>query len=1033
MNHIDHWLLTLGYIKASAGSSERTFALFRANDFIGVRPYAAEIEAALSGQNREAAAAVYCIEDTPTVCFLDGTLLAGSREDRIATFRQAVWNQGLVTLVLVLDEAQLEAYSVLAREAKPERLHIQDASENSIWSAAELNSGFVRDRLPDWFSREQQVDQRLLNNLHATITQLQKHDLDRAEAEVLMAQVIFLSYLEQREIVGDAYRKSHRLERLPDLVARTDSVGIERLLSRLGQDFNGDFLSSHSASLPRWTVLTERAFGVISDFLADVDIETGQGSFWNYDFSNIPVELISGIYETFLSERREKQGAYYTPRNLATMVVEQAFEGFKKPDELTIFDGACGSGILLTTAYRRILRAAEIRSSKKLSLRNRIVLLQKHIFGSDLDETACWLTAFSLYLSLIEGLEPSDISLLQYDNQVKLPILIGPKRNLASGSDRGDYFRHSNPFATSRRYDVFISNPPWREAKGRQKENWENWALKQSPPLHIPRRQIAAGFAHRSIESVNEQGRIVLILPLNIIIGATKPSVTFRKEWLNRVHIHRIFNFADIRRLLFPNANHPAAVVVCSPRKDSPEFYAHGDETFEYWSPKADVSLALGRLAIHASDRSFHFVRKIAEEPSLLIQHYWGNKHDSGLIKRLKRLGTVQSTLIGRQHDPWFAGKGFHHIDHTRVPQDLGILSNLRFLPTAWIPNDHPVIKADTQFEDITRFDSIAGPGSNPERLYFGPRVVFPDGISGSKIKAAYTELPFAFQSSVAAIQAPRRDKNLLRFFTAYLLSRLASYFLVMTDYAFIAERPRVSINDIRNLPFILPEEHSDPGEAKAIVSEVSSNFEEMGKVEEWRRGQDYDSRAKHLDRLVMSYFGLDRDERIIVNDIADYVLPSIQPGSFSSLGTSLHQQPTRKEVDRYAQTLVRALDAWQKRREGRGTLSLSYGVQPQTGFLGVVRITIGSKGKGRTELKWMADAANQISNELELAMVDSLGSQTPPSPFVVPNLMIAAGKSIYILKPARRRFWLARQALQDADRIVESVDQAIWDTGSQL
>eukprot|EP00952_Eustigmatos_sp_NYUAD-ZCMA_P005572 24250-Eustigmatos_ZCMA.PRE.1 len=53
----------------------------------------------------------------------------------------------------------------------------------------------------------------------------------------------------------------------------------------------------------------------------------GQQSFWRYDFRFIPVELISGIYESFLAEDKRDVGAYYTPRHLAALAVDEAFAG----------------------------------------------------------------------------------------------------------------------------------------------------------------------------------------------------------------------------------------------------------------------------------------------------------------------------------------------------------------------------------------------------------------------------------------------------------------------------------------------------------------------------------------------------------------------------------------------------------------------------------------------------------------------------------------------------------------------------------
>ena len=81
-----------------------------------------------------------------------------------------------------------------------------------------------------------------------------------------------------------------------------------------------------------------------------------------------------------------------------------------------------------------------------MRLKERIKLLLERIFGSDIDAAACKITAFSLYLCLLEDIEPSDISLLQKDEGVTLPLLIGERRNIQSG-DKADFFRISGPFS----------------------------------------------------------------------------------------------------------------------------------------------------------------------------------------------------------------------------------------------------------------------------------------------------------------------------------------------------------------------------------------------------------------------------------------------------------------------------------------------------------------------------------------------------------------------------------------------------------
>jgi hypothetical protein len=513
---------------------------------------------------------------------------------------------------------------------------------------------------------------------------------------------------------------------LEEYVSNNDGRGVDRLLKQLGSDFNGDFLSSKDGGAPRWSSLPPRSFHSIHNFLEAVDFDTSQGSFWRYDFSHIPVELISGIYETLLKDRQGTLGAYNTPRHLANLVTQQAFESFKVPSECTIYDGACGSGILLTTAFRKMLRDAEATHGKRLRFSERVALMKRTLFGSDIDETACWITAFSLYLSLLDGLSPTDISLLQTDANSKLPRLVGSGLNIEKGDHRGDFFSRNNPFAGARRFDIFLCNPPWRESADEEEPTWEAWCQDQKPPYPIGRRQIAAGFAYRAMQSVRAGGVVTLIMPLNLVIGATPQSCAFRQRWIEEARIDRIINFGDVRRLLFPAAKHPCAVVRVRPRLIADQVISLSDEMIEYWTPKTDVSLALGRLALHAVDRKVLSAHEVYEKPYLLISSYWGERRDIDLLRRMRRFGTVRLTMATRE-SPWISGKGFHAPNRSNKDRRLGPLKNLAFLDADRLPDAYPIIAADAQLEHVRDlYRIVASPGGRNGRLYRGPRVIFP-------------------------------------------------------------------------------------------------------------------------------------------------------------------------------------------------------------------------------------------------------------------------------------------------------------------
>jgi hypothetical protein len=92
---------------------------------------------------------------------------------------------------------------------------------------------------------------------------------------------------------------------LYDLISEKDRAGLRKLIRMLRTDFNGDFLTS-ADSESGWENLSDQAFDWILQFLDRTTLRTGQASFWRYDFSHIPIELIASIYETFLASKDAK-------------------------------------------------------------------------------------------------------------------------------------------------------------------------------------------------------------------------------------------------------------------------------------------------------------------------------------------------------------------------------------------------------------------------------------------------------------------------------------------------------------------------------------------------------------------------------------------------------------------------------------------------------------------------------------------------------------------------------------------------------
>ena len=72
---------------------------------------------------------------------------------------------------------------------------------------------------------------------------------------------------------------------------------------------------------------------------------SGQGCLWPiYSFDVIPLEFISSIYETFVTERAARDGIFYTPPHLVDFVLDQVLPWRGTDWNLKILDPACGSG-----------------------------------------------------------------------------------------------------------------------------------------------------------------------------------------------------------------------------------------------------------------------------------------------------------------------------------------------------------------------------------------------------------------------------------------------------------------------------------------------------------------------------------------------------------------------------------------------------------------------------------------------------------------------------------------------------------------
>jgi len=979
-------------------------------------PFCSEIIHLLS--SKASARAVFCVDELPVVYLLDKVEFSVDNregETRLHRFLERVWNQNLASVVLACSGEGIEAYALGEGSPAPEKLPLDDLRPDGVWSAASFVSGKIIYEKSGWFDPKRKVDQHLLNNITYLASKLTyrasflQEGLTGNEARILIARMIFISYLEHRKIVGDEYRKTKGVGKLLDLVAQKDREGLDRLNSVLKADFNGDFLNPINGEKFSWQLVSDDAMSSLEDFLKRTDLSTGQLSLWHYDFSEIPIEMISGIYETFLKTKDEEKnelagktkkdlGAYYTPRHLAAFAVNEAFGSCNDPLKEIIYDGACGSGILLTTAYRRLLAIAEDGNGAKLSFEERKELLIKKIYGGDIDHDACRLTSLSLYLALLSGLEPSDLSVLQSQGSCRLPNIIG--KNLFQGPVEGDFFASN---IEKIKPTIIISNPPWREPTFHEVTSADDWAKNQPVKLPIPRRQIAYAYALRAADLLAPGGKVILILPMTGIVSAGETNRIFRAALLDRYKVERIINFSDVRRLVFGDAIHAFVIFNGAVR----DFESEETINFEYVTPKADISLALGRFAVHASEKiSLPKNALLSKDPELLM-HYWGNAYDINLVKRLWRLGRVED----QKKNGWIFTSGFHLTDGPkRTVSDQW--REAKFLDANRMPKE-------AIFLDPSSLDQFPYQESSKEpqsQISQGPRILFVDGAPNGCVKAIFTEIPFTFRHTIKAVAAPEKDRLLLRFLVVYMHSLLGQYLLTLLSRSIIADRQAFYLDDLKNWPFVRPENHPTPEKASEILKRVDTILEEIESQPLLLQEQHYIYKKKELDTEIYQYFNINTVEQILIEDMARIILPSLQPASLqvNNLITELNKIPNENQINDYREQLALELKEWS------GGKQINVSVLKGSSFLAAVELRLAKKTDNANappiidDVNLLKHLAGALRRTVENYPLDRL--------FLVPNMMIPTMDKIFIVKPLRTRFWMKRQAIEDAERLVAEI-----------
>jgi hypothetical protein len=385
-------------------------------------------------------------------------------------------------------------------------------------------------------NKQQEVDKDLLLNLIALRQDLLNIKNDESTIHLLILRCLFLKYLEDRGIYEKGYVVSALIKSPNALITAFNEVG------RINGDiFKYDVLTADHIS-PNYLNSIARFF--TCDYL------TGQGSLFPYKFDCIPVQLISNVYEAFLSDSKKKgKGIYYTPKFVVDFMLSETLKPLLKSNpNITLFDPACGSAAFLVEGFKAIIH----RNKAQKNFEKKKQILENQIFGIDIDKDALQIATFSLYLTLLEDLEPDFIRYQIEKQSPILPNLIG--KNLLCGNSLTN-----NELFKDRKFGCIVANPPWLSVK-EDTENDQSKVIRQAigdstvkgtmPEYKtVSDYQLSQAFILRVKEW--SQSDTIFGLIVNNSNFFNQKSVAFRKELLVKYKLRTFYELSKLNKILF--------------------------------------------------------------------------------------------------------------------------------------------------------------------------------------------------------------------------------------------------------------------------------------------------------------------------------------------------------------------------------------------------------------------------------------------------------------------------------------------------
>lgn len=969
-------------------------------------------------------------------------------EQEADTIHRRVWNQNVVPFVLVVSPRNIRLYSGF-KYGRPSQQHLVGqgtgvlriiTSFNEVVSVLKafradcVDNGNLWSEWGPTVTPETRVDWKLLENLERLDHWLVDSGIeDCSLSHSIIGKFVYLQYLRHRKILSD--RKLQEWNLAPDEVfSRNASLdSFLDLIHRLDDWLNGSVFPIADSKIRQLGV--QRLRQVAAVFQGDTVYGQLHLDFEAYDFSFIPIETLSVIYEQFLhapdhesgSSEGRRRGAYYTPVPLVNFMLDQLEAHKPLQPGMRVLDPACGSGVFLVQCYRKLIEQ-EVRKNngarpKPVELRD---LLTGHIFGIDRDSDACLIAELSLILTLLDYVKPPDLTQTRF----KLPALGG--KNIFKGDAFDDKSDWGQAFS-KQTFDWVVGNPPWIELNSARLEPLDKpaygWIARNKTEFPTGGNQVAEAFAWRAREWIAPTGVVGLLVPAMTFFKYE--SKRFRKAFFERADVWSVANFSNLAEVLFAGRSRVPAAALFYSSRSAGDNRPH-PETIEVYSPFVANQVVhdpggpgrrveIWSIVVNASeirDVRYRDILPGDELPWKIAS--WGTPFDKRLLtllaKRFPTLGnleekgllTLSEGLVLRnarrgrdklEHHPELAGKRILNVAQLKGRRYL-----FRFPSEAisLIPSGQTHVR-------------MRGGYKRPLGVSQAPHVI----VGAARTFAVFDDDFLVVPPRQIGIASLDRNRTFLKALALYLNSDFAKYHQFFTCPQLGIKRDVATLQALRCLPVPFSDENPSSLVSWEVLFQRTQSLPDVdGFFEvdsEERFNAELAAILKDLNDLTCEALRLDSSQRAAVHDLVHIRLALID----GKVGSAATRPPSKAELHTYATKLQSELDDFLGHdTAARHRLEICFDDQS-----GIVEIEL-IRGVRQRQPIAIVQAGEETARRFEEArrLLEEKRSQWV---YFNRNLRVYEDAKTYLFKPFRRIHWAESQAIVDAGEMIAETMQS--------